>query len=545
MTESLYDAIVVGSGAAGAFAAYELTARGKSVLMLEAGPPVTPDCFVRHGKPPKNPINLWERAAATMAGQNVQARAMFFSKWMAHFYVNDRENPYTTPKDAPFLWIRGRQEGGRTHAFGRVLFRWSDDDFKTATRAGRGRDWPISYADLEPYYQEVETCLGLHGNNDGVASTPDSLCIAPATLTQAEAGFKADVEALHPEKSVIAWRHVPPRPDRILAPLQAAKDTGRLTIRRNAIVRRVIIDDETGLATGVEIIDRMSRQTQRFTAASVVLCASPIESVRLMWASACARHPHGLGNDTDQLGRYFMDQLPCVGAGTYPKARGFEAIPATDPFYDPTGGFFIMRDDVPMSDRLEYACQGSIARREGEVPDGPARMSFFAFAQMQPQADNRITLDPKVKDGWGIPAPHIRCKMSDADLQLLGRVENALIDLMQEQGAEFEFVGSARGLREMGPGAYPTADLLSRSLFRALFHKSMSIGASIHETGGAVMGDDPATSVLNGWGQCWGVPNLVVTDASAFASSGVTGTTLTVMAQTVRACRHLADHLPG
>src|SRR5579863_8383831 len=307
------DALVIGSGAAGSFAVKELTAQGLSVLLLEAGPAVGPKDFDPSRKTrPAAGINLWERARATIAGQHVQARAVFFSERLGRFFVNDRKNPYTTPPDAPFLWIRGRQSGGRLHSFGRVLLRWTDDDFKCRSRTGKGVDWPISYDELAPYYAEVETCLGLYGNVDHVAALPDGVYARPAKLTPAEQQFKEAVERGWPERRVVSWRYVAPEPERTPRPLREAQASGRLTIRHDAVVRRITTDDATGLATGAEFINRISGARETVRAAAVVLCASPIESIRLLLNSASARHPHGLGNRSGVLGRYFMDQLPCL-----------------------------------------------------------------------------------------------------------------------------------------------------------------------------------------------------------------------------------------
>lgn len=539
MPEKTYDALIVGSGAAGAVAAQELTAQGLRVLMLEAGPKRVARDFQRRGPAPKNTINIRERAVATLQGQGIQARAMFFSRQMSHFYVNDHKSPYTTPKDAPFLWVRGHQEGGRTHVFGRVLYRWSDDDFKTATKAGRGLDWPVSYDEMAPFYGEVETSLQLHGNADGLSATPDSLCAAPSQMTAAEEAFKASVETRHPQKNVIAWRYVAPRADRMLAPLQEALDTGLLTIRHNAIAQSVLTDDGTR-ATGIAYLDQQNRQSHKVFADNIVLCASPIETVRLLWHSTSEHHPNGIGNTTDLLGRYFMDQVPVIGQGACARVKGSESFAPIDAFYEAIGGFFMMRDEVDVADRGEYAVQGSVGRQPVTDPNDPARFSFFAFGQMLPHADNRITLDPKKKDAFGMAVPHLRCKMHGYETQLAERIETEMLDLMREEDIDVEFVGSPLGLQEFGAGAFPDADPVSRLMFRKFFHKSMSMGAAIHESGGAIMGDDPSNSVLNKWGQVWDMPNLVVADASAFPSSGVTGTTLTVMANAKRVCRHLA-----
>ncbi|EYD74274.1 Glucose-methanol-choline (GMC) oxidoreductase:NAD binding protein site [Rubellimicrobium mesophilum DSM 19309] len=520
MTGIVHDAVIVGSGAAGSFAAEDLTDQGLSVLLLEAGPEIGPQHFDPSRKPKKpRPIHIAERAAATLGGQPVQSRAAFFRGVLSHLYVNDRDNPYTTPRDAPFVWIRGRQAGGRTHTFGRVLLRWTDDNFKSKTRTGRGVDWPISYEELAPFYDEVESYLGLYGNADGVESLPDGVTKAPAKLTPAERHFKASVEDRWPERHVIAWRSVAPEPSRVMRPLRAAKESGRLTIRYDTFARRVLTEGRR--ATGVEVVDRISGATSVVRADRVILCASPIESVRLLLNSASADHPGGLGNSSGQLGRYFMDQLPMLAMGIYPPVTGHagDHSQPPDPFYDAQGGIFVPRFDAQ---------------------DDPSQLLFFGFGQMQPHAENRITLDPRKTDRWGIPVPHIACRMRPEDEALLVRQEEAFLDTVNGAGGKVEFLGSPRGIREWGRGAYPEADPLSRFLFRRFFGRVMVMGAAIHETGGARMGDDPAASVLNRWGQCWNAPNLYVTDASAFAGSGVSGTTLSVMAQTVRACRHLA-----
>ncbi len=264
-----------------------------------------------------------------------------------------------------------------------------------------------------------------------------------------------------------------------------------------------------------------------------------------MLNSASARHPNGLGNSSGTLGRYFMDQLPCIAMGTYGKAKGFaSADPApADPFYGPSGGIFVPRfvgaDGKASSD---FDFQGNVGRVSVD-PTADSRLLFFGFGTMQPDAENRITLDARKKDAWGIPAPHIRCKIGADDRQTLARQVSALSEIIEGVGGQLEFIGSPLGLTEKGRGAYPHADPISRAVFRLMFSRSMVMGAAIHETGGARMGSDPKSSVLNPLNQSWDVPNLFVTDASAFVGSGVSGTTLTIMALAVRASRHLAQEL--
>jgi choline dehydrogenase-like flavoprotein len=237
-----------------------------------------------------------------------------------------------------------------------------------------------------------------------------------------------------------------------------------------------------------------------------------------------------------------MDQLPCLAFGSFPKARGWahDVSAPTDPFYNPSGGIFIPRFGKGDVGRGDFDYQGSVGR--SPTPDDhPSRLAFFGFGRMLPYADNRITLDTRRKDAWNIPVPHIRCVMHDDERALLAQQEEAMIDLVHAVGGELEFIGSPTGLKEMGRGAFPDAGPFSRFMFRKWFRKTMCMGAAIHETGGARMGETPEASVLNPYNQVWDVPNLIVTDASAFPGSGIAGTTLTVMALTIRACRNLVD----
>ncbi|OWV97169.1 GMC family oxidoreductase [Rhizobium sp. R693] len=543
MSQTIYDALVIGSGAAGSFAVKELTAQGLSVLLLEAGPAVGPDDFdPSRKKPPTSSINIWERARATVKGQPIQARAAFFTERFSHFFVNDRKNPYTTPRDEPFLWIRGRQGGGRLHSFGRVLLRWTDDDFKIHSRTGKGVDWPISYEEMVPLYEEVETYLGLYGNKDNVATLPDGVYAKPAGLTPAEETFRKAVESRWPERRVVSWRYIAPDAERMPRPLKEGLASGRLTVQYNAVVRRITTDETSGHATGAEFVDRESGRISSVRAASVVLAASPIESVRLLLNSAAARHPNGLGNSSGALGRYFMDQLPCLAFGSFSGSKGWalDQSAPTDPFYNPSGGIFIPRFGEGDRSRGDFDYQGSVGR--APVPhDADARLAFFGFGRMLPYADNRITLDQSRKDAWNIAVAHIRCVMQAEEHALLRQQEETLISMIEGVGGALEFIGSPTGLKEMGKGAFPDASRFSRFMFRKWFRKTMCMGAAIHESGGARMGKTPEASVLNPYNQMWDAPNLIVTDASAFPGSGVAGTTLTVMGLTLRACRNLVE----
>ena len=293
-----FDALVVGSGAAGSFAAKELTQRGLEVLLLEAGPAITEDDFKVPERPRQKGINITSRALAVLKGQYIQARIGFFGDQFKHLFVNDWKNPYTTPPEDFYLWIRGRQLGGRLHLYGRVLLRMTDYDFKAASRDGYGEDWPISYADIAPYYDRVEEFMGLYGTHDNIPNLPDGKYSHTPKLTAVEQVFKAKVEANWPERSVISWRYAAPNLKRVPLPILAAKETGRLTIRTDAVVKRITVDPASGKATGAEFIDRLTKKTETVSANVVVLCASTIESVRLLLNSASPKHPNGLANST-------------------------------------------------------------------------------------------------------------------------------------------------------------------------------------------------------------------------------------------------------
>lgn len=549
MTDTTFDAIVVGSGASGSFAAKELTEKGLRVCLIEAGRTITPDDF---SNPPKGPvekgIQLRHRAIASLFGQHVQAKVAFFGHQFKHLFVNDRKHPYQTTFRQPYLWLRGKQLGGRLHTYGRVLMRWSDHDFKAGTRDGASPDWPISYRDLAPYYDRVEEFLGVVGREEGIENLPDGKFLRRGFLTRAEERLKAAVEARWPERRVTTWRYMPPNAKRVPQPILAAQATGNLTLMSDTIAHRVLTDDTGKHATGVEVIDAKTRAKQVIKGRTVVLCASPIETVRLMLNSKSAKHPAGIANSSGVLGRYFMDQVPLVIFGTIPGQTGKEDDPTweADPWYGKTGGAYIPRwaNTSRHSDpefKRGYGFQGTAGRLY--VPDTKtSQFAFMAFGELLPNADNRVTLAKK-RDRWGIPVPHIRCHIGDNETRMMQHASTQARAMAEEAGFEVQWVGSPLGLQEFGRGAYPDDDPISRAFFRLFFKRSMTMGAAIHESGGARMGDDPSTSVLNRHNQSWDIPNLFVTDASAFPTSGTAGTTLTIMALTIRACDYIAAEI--
>lgn len=543
-----FDVIVVGSGAAGSFAAKELTERGLRTLLLEAGPNITPSDFKVDPRGPRaTGIQLWDRAMATMSGQPIQSKVTFFGKQTKHLFVNDREHPYTTPKDAPFLWMRGKQLGGRLHTYGRMLLRWSDHDFKAASRDGFGIDWPINYGELAPYYARAERILGIYGRNERLESLPDGEFIGQAWLTDAEAHFKQAIELKWSDRTATTWRYTPPNAKRTPQPILAAQETGNLTLRTDAVVRRVMADEVSGRATGVELIDRVTGTVEQVHADVVVLSASPIETVRLMLNSISKKHPRGFANSSGVLGRYFMDQMPNLIMGTVPGRTGWEADTTveSDPFYGVSGGIYVPRyENLELRSNTNFArgfaYQGTIGRAF-TASHRPARFAFVGYGEMLPNPENTVTLHPVRKDAWGIPIPHITCVMSANERALLLEQMRGIREMVEAAGMQVEFNGSSLKFEETGAGAFPDDDPISRWFFRKNFKGSMAMGAAIHECGGARMGSDPSNSIVNMNNQCWDAPNVFVTDASCFASGGCAGTTLTIMALSIRAGEYIAN----
>lgn len=541
-----YDVLVVGSGAAGSFAVKELTERGLNVLLLEAGRNITEADFVR--PKPRGPkrISFSERFRAALHGQHIQGRVALFRHEFKHLFVNDREHPYTVAKDNFYLWIRGRQLGGRLHTYGKVVLRMSDYDFKAATWDCRADVWPISYADLAAYYDRVEGFLRVYGSEEHLRNLPDGPYFKESKLNKFEEDFKSKIEAHWSDRSVIPWRHVAPNLRRVPLPILAAQNTGRLTIRTDAIVKQITIDRTSGKATGAIFIDRVTKKNEQVSARVVVLCASTIESVRLMLNSACSKHPNGLGNSSGLLGHYFMDQCPSLVFGTVPGSSGWELDDTTepDPFYPPSGGMYIPRfhnlDNVTNPRFVRgFAFQGTIGR--SRVPENkPAVFAIMGFGEMPAYYDNCITLNPNRKDAWGIPVAHINCSLKQNEHELLREQLRSIKEMVKYCGYSIALAGSTLGVDEQ-ENVLPGESWLTRYVFRKLFKKSMAMGAAVHECGGARMGIDPSRSVLNPYNQCWDVKNLFVTDGSCFVSTGTVGPSLTIMALSVRASEYIAQ----
>lgn len=549
MKKDFYDAIVVGSGVAGSIAVKELTEKGLNVILLEAGPflgekdfPLTSDS---HNKVKK--IDVLARFKIALTGQPLQARATYMSNEYRHLFVNDWQNPYTTPNGQYFLWIRGRQLGGRLHTYGRVLQRMSDYDFKAASLDGYGQNWPVSYDELAPWYSRIEAFLGVYGTKENIPNLPDGEFIQAPILTKPEQAFKARVESIWPERKVISWRFSAPNLKRIPVGVQAAIDSGLLELRTDAVVKNIGVDPISGKATGVTFIDRLSKEEHTVQAGMVMLCASAIESVRLLLNSRSSRHPEGIGNSQGLLGRYFLEQTPSLIAGSVPDSVGWEYDNTVeqDPFCRPAGGIVIPRFQNIGANTNKgflrgFAFQGVIGR--GYVPaDSPSQFGLMGFGEMLARPENRITLNPRKKDRWGIPAAHIDCSFGENDLRVMQEQLRAIKEMVGECRYKIDFAGTALGLED-ARNALPDESFLMKTIFRLTFKKSVGLGAAIHESGGARMGDSPKNSVLNNYNQCWDASNVFVTDGACFVTSGTVGPTLTMMALTARACDYAAEH---
>lgn len=533
-----WDAIVIGSGANGGVAAQKLTCAGLQVLVLEAGRPV--QGRADYGTPVSNAARQLYRH---MISRRQAVQELHATYWTTHpdFFVDDVDNPYTTPPDKPFRWIRGRNFGGRTHMWDGVTPRMSDCEFKAASRDGIGPDWPIGHDELAPYYAEFERLLGVHGSRDGLRQLPDGDYRAPRAMTPAEIVFKQRVESSFDQRKVLISRGIAAgrRPDaterysRLSSPattFRVAVKTGRLTLRTNAVVSRILTDGAR--ATGVEFIDAKTRATEEVRGKLVFLCASTIESIRILMHSESPEHPQGIGASSGVLGHFLMDHvagsihfyLPDVrDGGERYDLLGSDSILV--PRYQNLGS---RREDYPRG----FGLWGGIQRIA--VPSflrkklGVACGFLCARAEVLPHFDNRVELDKEMRDAWGIPVAHIVCEWKEPDL---------VTARAARRGAE-EMIEAAGGK------VVPLTDLIHTPIAGAFLRSRQeewaqsTPGLFVHELGGARMGKNPEDSVVDPYGSCWEVPNLFVTDGACWPSGGWQNPTLTEMAITARACDH-------
>ena len=542
-----YDAIVIGSGITGGWAAKELTEAGLRTLVLEAGPDVIPERdYTEHVPVWDMKYRGWGDRRQLESRQAVQKECYACDELGSAFFVDDVDNPYTTPEDQPFLFLRGRQVGGRSIMWGRQVYRLSDLDFEANAREGVGVDWPIRYRDLEPWYDYVEEFIGVSGQALGLAHLPDSRFLPPMEMTCAENFVREGMARAYGDSriltigrcAVLTRDHRGRRACHYCGPcergcrtrsyfsslnatLPAAAATGRMTLRPDSIVHHLSHSD--GRVTNVHVIDRVTREELAFSGRVVFLAASTLESTRILLNSKSPDFPEGLANSSGTLGHYLMDHT--MGHGAVGEVPGFE-----DPSHQNRrlNGIYLPRFRN-VSDRYPdflrgFAYQGGGSRagwsrgigqpglgagfKDGLTGPGAWQMTLYGFGECLPHADNRVELDPEVTDAWGIPVLNIQCRWRENEV--------AMFDDMGDSAAEML---EAAGVRNV-----------------TTFHEDNPPGKTIHEMGTARMGRDPATSVLNSFNQTHDIENLFVVDGSCMASSANQNPSLTYMALTARAC---------
>jgi len=549
MASKNYDAIVVGSGITGGWAAKELSEKGLETLVLEAGRPIDPaKDYVEHVPVWKQRYRGMGDRRTTSKEQPIQTTSSGVDEWNSKFFVNDNENPYTTPNGKSFLWIRGRQVGGRSIMWGRQSYRWSDLDFEANQRDGIAVDWPIRYQDISPWYDYVEDFIGVSGKAEGLPQLPDGKFLPPMEFTCAEEIVR-DAVAKHfgterrmtiGRTAILTQAHRGRAACHYCGPcargcitksyfsslnstLPAALATRNVTVRPHSVVHSLIFDPARRKVTGVRVIDGQTHETMEFKAKVVFLCASAFESTRILLHSTSSEFPNGLGNSSGELGRNVMDHV--MGGGASAEIPGNED---KMPQGRRPNGIYVPRFRNVKEKRAEflrgYGFQGGASRDDwgrglelaGFGTDfknalrkpGPWRFDFYGFGECLPNHENVIELDPEKKDAWGIPALRITCAWRENERALLQDMSVAASEML-----------AAAGAKNITP-----------------FVENNAPGLTIHEMGTARMGRDPKTSVLNAHNQVHDVKNLFVTDGACMTSSSCVNPSLTYMALTARAC---------
>jgi choline dehydrogenase-like flavoprotein len=546
-----FDAIVVGSGISGGWAAKELTQAGLKVLMIERGREIRhqQDYDTEMKAPWDMPFRGQGDTAMYERDYPVQMLNRHFNEFTQGHFVDDAQNPYQTEAETDFTWFRSYQLGGRSLTWGRQCYRWSDYDFRANARDGQGTDWPIRYADLAPWYDKVERFVGVSGAREGLAQLPDGQFQPPMALNVVEQHTRKAIAARWPERCLTVgrtanltqakeeegraacqYRSICARGCSYGAyfstqssTLPAAMATGNLTVITDAVVEAVDYDPATRRATGVRYFDTKSRTHKSASARLVFLNAGAFNSVHVLLNSASEAMPQGLANSSGVLGTHIMDHANTLSAAAI--MPGFEAHTT---FGNRPTGIVIPR--YRNLDRMDgvghtrgFSFQGGALqstwtqgkRLEGVGAEykntlrrpGPWRMVLVAFADSVPRASNRLTLDRGKTDANGLP----QLKIAFAH----GAQEHAA--LAQAKADAAEMLRAAGGQVIMG------------------FDRPGAGGSAIHEMGGARMGHDPATSVLNKWSQAHDVANLFVTDGAQMSSSACQNPSLTYMALTARA----------
>lgn len=551
--EHTYDAIVVGSGISGGWAAKELCEKGLKTLVLERGR------NVEHIKDyPTATMAPWEfkyrgwHSREMKEKHPIQSRCYAFEEATQHFWVNDLEHPYNEVK--PFNWLRGNHVGGRSLMWGKQCYRWSDLDFEANAKDGHGVDWPIRYKDIAPWYSYVELFAGISGQAEGLPQLPDGEFLPPMEMNCVEKHVAARIKekfndrimtigrAAHLTKGLhdrgpCQYRNMCTRGCPFTGyfssngvTLPAAAKTGNLTLRPHSIVLDVIYDEQTQKAKGVRIMDAETKETMEYFAKIIFLNASTLGTAAILLNSVSNRFPTGLGNDSDQVGRNLMDHHYGVGAGG--SMEGFE-----DKYYfgRRPNGIYIPRfrninAGTKRDDYLRgFGYQGGASRGRGTNWDGIGialkeaqseasgewSMWIGAWGEHLPYEDNTVRLNKDKKDKYGLPTLDIDCSFRENEKAMRKDMLESAKEMLEAAGLK-----NVGGSDDMPPP-----------------------GHCIHEMGTARMGRDPKTSVLNGWNQVHAVKNVFVTDGACMTSSACQNPSITYMALTARATDYAVKEL--
>ncbi len=571
-----YDAIVIGSGAAGGMAAHVMTSQGMQVLMLEAGKKLDIDKELKSTEwpydhprrgdmpPGHHALSLNEYTirqppyADAVKAEKVYSYVQGWSgaDYSKNIVVNEKEHPYTGTN---YAWVRARCLGGKTNIWGRLALRLSDYDFKARSHDGYGEDWPISYKDIEPYYDRVDEYLGISGVKENLPYLPDGRFQRPTRLTSAEVTLRNSLQKMNrvltPYRAGVTTdglKHNKYRSrcfgrgacsrrvggcdihaafDSPTGLIYPAMDTGNLTLRTNAVAREILVDNSTGKARGVSFVDAESGRTFEAKARVVVLAASTLESARLLLLSKSRTHPNGLGNSSNHVEHNFCEHV--MGPGVTGLVKERVGKPRTLDDGRP-GGFYIPRfrnisEKHPKFIRA-YGFEGSSGTQM--FPDSAletpgfgagykkavrdhagAFISMGGFGEVLARYENQVDLDPVRRDKWGIPVVRFNYRFGDNEKKMCEDMADAAREMFEQAG--FEIVGVDR--------------------------RVLTEGWSIHELGTARMGTDKKTSVLNQFQQSHDAKNLFVVDGSSHVSASCQNPTWTIMALAWRSCDYLVS----
>ena len=552
-----YDAIVVGTGVSGGWAAKELCENGLKTLVLERGR------MVKHIEDyPTMHMDPWDMRHGGASSQEILKDYNKQSRWginetTRHFYNKDSDHDYDEIK--PFDWIRGTQVGGRSLIWGRQTYRWSDLDFEANSKDGFGVDWPIRYRDIEPWYSYVEKYIGISGEALNLPQLPDSHFLPPMELNCVENHLKESIANSHNDRLLTIGRvaHITNgikegsnrtscqyrnRCNRGCpfgayfssnsSTLPAAEATGNMTLRPNSIVAEVLYNEKTQKATGVRIIDSLTKESIEFNSKIVFLCASSMASTAILMQSKSSRFPNGMGNDSGELGHNIMDHQ--LGSGASGKYDGFK-----DQYYAGRrpNGFYIPRfrnlgNDNKKVDFLRgYGYQGSASRRgwnesvaelaygkdfkKEVLKPGDWSIGMGGFGEVLPYHENKMFLNFEKLDQWGLPKIVFDAEFKENEIKMKEDWKVQAAEMLENAGFKDVNINDSNA----------------------------PIGKGIHEMGTARMGKDPKTSVLNKHNQVHSVSNVFVTDGACMTSSANQNPSLTYMALTARAANHAITEL--